>query len=132
MSVDAACPRHAPAPAEWTCGRCGTFFCEACAFRVRPDARPMCETCWNLRAQTVKPQHASRGGKLQTAGLVLGVFGLVPNGIFQLLAGVICVLGLLIANDEDARKARWKPAVGLVMTAIGCAIFFWFVIGMGP
>jgi hypothetical protein len=81
----------------------------------------MCGACWALRQRTVKPQ-STRGTALQTAGLVFGVLALIPNYFFQVFALIVCLIGLFTANDEDAKKARWRPIVGLVLTAIGTAI----------
>ena len=39
------CPGHAGTSAHWICGRCGSFACDACLSRVRPDAMLLCRTC---------------------------------------------------------------------------------------
>ena len=39
------CPNHAGTNANWICGRCGSFACDACLSRVRPDAMLLCRSC---------------------------------------------------------------------------------------
>ncbi|MBS2032024.1 MAG: hypothetical protein JST54_29265 [Deltaproteobacteria bacterium] len=39
------CPNHPGTLAGWICGRCGSFACDACLERIRPDAMPLCRSC---------------------------------------------------------------------------------------
>ena len=121
MVSAAQCPQHPETAAEWTCGRCGTFFCEGCAKRVRPEAVPMCSGCWELRNRTVTPSDV-KGGRLQTAALVVGFFALLPSPPLQLVALIVCILGVVRVPDEAARKVRWRAVTGLVLTGLGFVI----------
>ena len=63
----ATCASHPETPASWTCARCGSFMCPDCERRTRPEARPMCPACWDLRFKRVEPnQGRSSGTALQT------------------------------------------------------------------
>ena len=119
----AVCATHVEAEANWACGRCGAFFCAACERRTRPDARPMCPNCWQLRAKVavvVKPVSKTR---LQTAGLVMGAFSLVPFcWWFQIAAIVVSIVGIVKAKEGAAREVRWRAVLGLVLAAVGLSI----------
>ncbi len=119
----AACASHPEALASWTCGRCGSFLCTACERRTRPEARPMCPACWELRARTV-PANQGRGGGggLQTAGLVLGIFSLFPMCVaIQVASLVLNLVALSRVKEAPPGYGRWRPITGLVLTGVGVA-----------
>lgn len=121
----AACAFHlesAGAQASYVCERCGTFFCEACARRTRPEAIPMCPSCWALREQNVKPQEARSATRLHTAGFVLGIIAILPIPVLQIAALVVNIIALVKSNTPETRDAKWKPIAGLLCTVIGLAI----------
>ncbi|MBI5544074.1 MAG: hypothetical protein HY901_09315 [Deltaproteobacteria bacterium] len=123
----AQCAAHPEAAASWVCGRCGTFMCPECEHRVRPEAHPLCPSCWELRERTLATLHTEKGGtRLQTAGLILGVISLAP-GCFplQLLSLVLNI----VAIARAPHGARWRPIVGLVLTllgSVGSLLFYFF------
>lgn len=124
MSVEtppegASCAGHPEALASWVCGRCGTFMCPECERRVRPEAPPMCPTCWDLRARTVNaPEVAGTG--FVVSGLVLGVLSLVPMCIaVQIASAIVNVVALYRTREPPGRERRWMPVTGLVLTGVG-------------
>lgn len=124
MSVEtppegASCAGHPDILASWLCGRCGTFMCPECERRVRPEARPMCPTCWDLRARTVNaPEVAGMG--LVVSGLVLGVLSLVPMCIaLQIASLVVNGVSLRRTREPPGRERRWMPITGLALTGVG-------------
>jgi B-box zinc finger len=118
--ASATCAAHPDAPASWICRRCGTFMCTACERRVRPEAVPMCPGCWALRERAVAGFTEQPRATLQNVGLALGVVSLLP-GLFlvQVPSLIVCVLGLVRAKNDVARRARWRAAVGLGLTLVG-------------
>lgn len=44
-----SCATHAQTSATWCCGRCGSFFCEACAEHPSPAGKPVCAKCFGVR-----------------------------------------------------------------------------------
>ncbi|MDY7226520.1 B-box zinc finger protein [Hyalangium rubrum] len=116
----ATCPGHPEAPATWTCGRCGSFMCAECERRTRPEARPMCPACWELRGRNVTVNQARSGTGLQTAGLVLGVISLIPMCVaIQIASLVLNIVALVKSKEPPADKVRWQPITGLILTAVG-------------
>ncbi|XXF78698.1 hypothetical protein P2318_02770 [Myxococcaceae bacterium GXIMD 01537] len=124
MSLDfppegAHCAGHSESLATWVCGRCGTFMCADCERRTRPEARPMCPGCWELRARTV-PAQLSGGTSLPTVGLVLGVLSLIPMCIaVQLGSLVVNLMALGKTREGEARRRRWQVVTGLALTGVG-------------
>ena len=108
----ARCAGHPEAAATWTCKRCGAFMCLACERRVRPDALPLCPSCWSLRDQKLALAPARKSAGLETAGLWLGVLS------FTCLPPVI--LASLVVNAMALARAQpgaqRKPVIGLVLT----------------
>ena len=119
----AACANHAEAPATWTCNRCGSFMCAGCERRTRPEARPMCPSCWALRSRSVpENQGRSRVG-LQTIGLVLGVVSLIPMCVaVQIASLVVNIVAMVKAKDLPEGHPRWKAITGLALTLLGVGI----------
>jgi hypothetical protein len=112
----AMCRQHPDALATSLCGRCGSFFCDACARRTRPDAKPMCPACWDLRSkQFAVDQRSAPSKAIFTTALVLGCLSLVPIPAVMLASIVLSILGLVRARGEMAHQ-RWKPLVGLIVT----------------
>lgn len=105
-----------PSEASWTCERCGNFFCEPCARRTRPEAFPLCKSCWDARSKFVDLRKSESRTNLQTAGLVLGVLSLIPFPVFQLASIIVNVLGISRAREGTPRAHRWKNIVGLVIS----------------
>lgn len=123
----ARCASHAEAPASWLCLRCGSFLCVECERRTRPEARPMCPSCWTLRTTAVQTR-AATNTRLQTAGLVLGVISLMPLWPVMIASAVVNVVGIVNGRAPPIRHARWRSIVGLIVTTISMAawgaIFF--------
>ncbi len=87
--------------------------CAACERRVRPDALPLCPSCWEFRAKKVEaPKPASNLG---TTGLVLGFVSLLPLIPIQIASIVVNAIAL-------SRGAGRRAVVGLVLTGVGFAI----------
>lgn len=85
---DARCARHPEMEARRPCARCGAFMCHRCERRVRLDARPMCEVCFELRATRL----AERVPRQRFARVALGI-------------GYVAAL-LLLATPEVSGLAR--------------------------
>lgn len=117
----AACALHPERLATWVCGRCGTFMCSDCERRTRPEARPMCPGCWELRGRVVPSVVRRSGGtSLPTVGLVLGVISLVPMCIaIQVGSLVINLVALFGARRPPESEQRWKALTGLGLTLLG-------------
>lgn len=116
----ATCAGHPEALATWVCGRCGTFMCSGCERRIRPEARPMCPGCWELRGRTVPAATEQGGTTLLTVGLVLGVLALFPMCIaVQVGALIVNLIALSKARHPPASLQRWKPLTGLGLTLLG-------------
>ena len=109
----ASCASHPEAKASWTCKRCGAFMCEACERRVRPDAMPLCPSCWDLREQRVPAPRGPR--RLETAGLWLGGLSLTCLPPVMMASLVVNLIVLARAGPG----ARLKPLVGLGLTVAG-------------
>jgi hypothetical protein len=109
--------------ASAACHRCGTFYCDGCARRTRPDATPMCKNCWESRAKAVSVNGTHSETRLQTAGLVLGSFALLPIPALQLASLVVNLLGFFRAKEGESRRLRWKNTLGLALTGVGILIF---------
>lgn len=126
----ATCAGHPDVPASWTCGRCGSFMCPSCERRTRPEARPMCPACWDLRFQRVEAnQGRSSGTALQTTGLVLGGIALIPMCVaFQLAALIVNIIALVKAKEPPASLVRWRPITGLVLTCLGILMTVLFAV----
>ena len=107
---------HPPAPATWTCQRCGAFMCEACERRMRPDALPMCPNCWGLREQRVAA--APKATRLENAGLWLGglSFLCLPPIVMASLVVNIIVLSRAVPGQ------RSKGLIGLGLTFGGVLV----------
>jgi hypothetical protein len=114
--VGACCASHPEAPATWTCPRCGGFMCAGCERRVRPDALPLCPSCWGLRGQKVAA--TPRSTRLENAGLWLGAFSLtcLPPVV---MASVVVNLVVLVRAAPGGRR---KPLLGLGLTVGGVAV----------
>jgi hypothetical protein len=90
--------------ANSACHRCGTFYCDGCARRTRPDATPCAKIVGNR-------------------GLVLGGFAMLPIPALQLVSLVVNLLGFFRAKEGESRRLRWKNTLGLALTAVGILIF---------
>ena len=121
MSVPdgAQCAYHPQLSAVHVCHRCGNFFCEDCARRTRPEAIPLCKSCWELRGQKVEPYKVHSETRLQSAGLVIGCICIVPIPALILASLVVNGIAIARATDGAAREVRWKPIVGLCVTLFG-------------
>lgn len=119
VPAGAKCAYHPEAAALYVCHRCGNFFCEDCARRTRPEAVPLCKSCWELRDQKVKPNKEYSATRLQTAGLVLGCFCILPIPVLIVASLVVNVIAIVKATDGPAREVRWRPIVGLCVTLFG-------------
>ena len=117
-----ACARHPEAPATWVCGRCGSFMCQPCERRTRPEAYPLCPGCADLRVQRVAPVvvGASNTG-LQTTGFVLGLISLLPIPVVMIASVVINIIALVKAKEPPASLKRWKSWVGLTLSCLSIA-----------
>jgi hypothetical protein len=120
----ATCANHLDTLASWTCARCGSFMCASCERRTRPEARPMCPACWELRNQRVETnQGRSSGTALQTTGLVLGVIALVPMCVaIQIASCIVNIIAIVKAKEPPASLVRWRPITGLALTAVGVVL----------
>jgi len=112
------CPLHPEAAARWTCPRCGAFFCAGCARRTRPDAIPICPSCWALRDEKVQTIASKKQDRLAITGFVLGFFALIPLPPIQIASLVINIIGL-VRKDTGP---RWAPWSGLALTLAGLVI----------
>jgi hypothetical protein len=119
VPTGAKCAYHPAVDALYVCHRCGSFFCEDCARRTRPEAVPLCKSCWALRDQKVKPNKEYSATRLQTAGLVMGCCCLLPIPVLILASLVVNILAIVKATDGPARDVRWRPVVGLCVTGVG-------------
>jgi hypothetical protein len=126
LPLGATCGAHPDVPATWVCERCGTFVCGACERRVRPDAKPMCPACWEMRARKVPAAEATSSTRLQTAGMVIGLISILPIPVLQIASLVLNIIAIVRAKEGAARAARWRPIVGLCGTGVG--LLFWIVI----
>ena len=115
----ARCANHPMVDALYVCHRCGNFFCEECARRTRPEAVPLCKNCWELRDQKVQPIKEYSATRLQTAGLVMGCFCILPIPVLILGSLVVNIMAIAKATDGPARAVRWRPIVGLCVTLFG-------------
>lgn len=117
----ARCSNHRgePVDAQYTCHRCGSFFCEGCARRTRPEAVPICASCFELRGQKVVQIAQTSPTRLQTAGLVLGCICLLPIPALIIASLVVNGVAIYRAKEGPARVARWKPILGLCLTMVG-------------
>ncbi|MCY0998719.1 hypothetical protein OWM54_16390 [Myxococcus sp. MISCRS1] len=128
MSVEAppegaSCAAHPESAASWVCLRCGTFICPACERRVRPEARPMCPTCWDLRSRVVPAAEGTSKSTVIT-GFVLGVLSLLPF-CFILQAGAVIMNLVMMSRVEktpELARLRWMPIAGLACSGLGFAI----------
>lgn len=107
---------HPPAPATWTCQRCGAFMCEACERRTRPDALPLCPSCWALREQRVAA--APKGARLENAGLWLGGLSFLPLPPI-IMASLIVNIMVLVRAPAGART---RGLIGLGLTFGGLVV----------
>lgn len=119
VPVAGECATHAGVKADWTCQRCGSFVCNECERRTRPEAPPLCPKCWALRDQAVQVHIAADSGRMQKAGLVLGLFSLNP---LVMIASFIVNLRELKAGRGGAR--RWMNQVGLGLTVAFLFCYF--------
>jgi hypothetical protein len=124
--VDARCATHAQERAVWACGRCGSFFCEACAVRPEPGAQPMCAACVKSRTSslaglTPRPPLLER---LQMIGLVLGLLSLVPGCLPAFLIGApVNVAALVMTLRTPDRWRLYLPLSGAVLNLVGLVIW---------
>ncbi len=118
-----SCARHPESPATWVCGRCGSFMCQACERRTRPEAYPLCPACFELREQRVVPVKVSSKTGLQTAGFVLGLVAILPIPVVMIASLAINIVALVQAKEPPASLTRWKSIVGLVVTLVSMALW---------
>jgi hypothetical protein len=118
----ARCATHPDLDARWACRRCGAFFCVDCERRTRPEALPMCPSCWDLRSKVVTTSPAKPSTAIFTSALVLGVVSLVPAPVLMIISLVVNVIALTRAKD-GMRPQRWKPITGLVLTVGSMAVW---------
>ena len=119
VPAGARCAYHPTVDAIYVCHRCGHFFCEDCARRTRPEAVPLCKSCWQLRDQKVKPIKEYSATRMQTAGLVMGCCCVLPIPVLILASLIVNVIAIVKAKEGPAREVRWRPIVGLCMTGVG-------------
>jgi hypothetical protein len=83
----------------------------------------MCPACWELRGRNVTVNQAQGGTGLQTTGLVLGFISLIPMCVaVQIASLVLNIIALMKAKEPPARRVRWQPITGLILTVIGLVI----------
>lgn len=80
---------------------------------------PLCKSCWELRDQKVQPNKEYSETRLQTAGLVVGCFCVLPIPVLLIASTIVNLIAIVKAKDGKAREARWKPIVGLCITLFG-------------
>ncbi|NTX06314.1 MULTISPECIES: hypothetical protein [Myxococcus] len=115
----ASCAAHPDVIASWACGRCGTFMCPACERRMRPEARPMCPACWDLRTRTVNAPER-HGPALPIIGLILGVLSLLPAAVLiQIVAVVVNIIAFGRTREPPNQSLRWMAIAGLALTGVG-------------
>lgn len=119
--VSGQCALHEGAAAAWACQRCGTFVCAQCERRTRPEAPPLCPTCWELRAKSVQGQATTESKRGEVGGLVIGVLSFLHP---------LVMVGSLVVNVRELRKGRggerrWMNVTGLALT--GLALCTWLV-----
>ncbi len=117
------CPVHANTKATFLCPRCGKFGCAQCEHRTRPDAQPLCASCWALRSKVVEPHRIESKTWIQTTALVLGCVSCLPIPALMIASLVVCIVALVKAKEPESKAVRWKPAVGLAITLV--SILFW-------
>lgn len=90
---------------------------------------PLCPSCWELRAATVKPTAPTSKTRLVTAGFILGCIALLPIPALQLAALIINIVALNKAKAPELQQVRWRAKVGLALTIAGllidAALFLW-------
>ncbi len=79
----------------------------------------MCKGCWELRDQKVKPIKEYSATRLQTTGLVMGCFCVLPIPVLILASLVVNTIAIVKAKEGPAREVRWRPVVGLCVTFVG-------------
>lgn len=105
--------------------------CQACERRTRPDAAPMCPSCWDLRAKSVTPVTGPPKHRLQNLGLGFGIASLLPLWPVILTSLVLNIVALVKASGSEELKAhRWKPIVGLVITVVAVGLWVLVVAGI--
>lgn len=119
LPAGAKCAHHPTLDALYVCHRCGTFFDEQCARRTRPEAVPLCKSCWDLRDQKVAPNVEYSETRMQTTGLVLGCCCVLPIPVLLIASLVVNLIALAKAKTEKQLAVRWKPIVGLCVTCFG-------------
>ena len=128
-SPGTCCARHPDTAASWVCGRCGSFMCPACERRTRPEAKPICPACWELRDQRVAPVQLGSKTALQTAGFVLGFISVLPIPVLIIGSLVINIVAFLKATEPPAKLTRWKSVVGFSISLVSLGI--WAVVLLG-
>ncbi|MBX7098178.1 MAG: hypothetical protein K1X89_10740 [Myxococcaceae bacterium] len=122
--VGSTCASHPQVVANWICGRCGAFFCDACARFPTVGGPPLCARCFEVRAKEVVVSGALGLKRLQTAGFVVGLLALVP-GCWPGLVGALIVNGLSLHRTlkVDGRPRQWMPVAGLVCCAVSVVVW---------
>ena len=115
------CATHPGVKADWACQRCGSFVCDVCERRTRPEAPPLCPKCWAMREQSVQTQEITESKKLQISGLFLGLLSIHP----------LMFIASLVLNIRELRRRkegryRWMNQAGLALS--GISVFVWLVL----
>jgi hypothetical protein len=80
----------------------------------------MCPNCWELRSRSVTENQGRGRTNLQTVGLVLGFFSLVPMCLaIQIASLVVNIVAIVKAKELPEDHPRWKSITGLILTIIG-------------
>jgi len=111
--VSGVCAAHPGVKADWTCQRCGSFVCSQCERRTRPEAAPLCPSCWTLREQAVKDQVVVESRRMQIAGLVTAVLAFHP--LFTVASLIVNIRELVKGTGGTS---RWMNKVGLALTGV--------------
>jgi len=90
--------------------------CEACERRTRPEALPLCPSCWSLREQRVAA--APKGTRLESAGLWLGGLSFIPLPPIVMASLIVNIMVLARAPPGE----RTKGLVGLGLTFGGLVV----------
>ncbi|MGQ0505873.1 MAG: B-box zinc finger protein [Myxococcaceae bacterium] len=120
---EALCSNHPTTPASRLCARCGSFICTDCERRTRPDAMPLCPSCWGARSRTVAPLSPPPDA-LPWAGIALGLlpyFCLLswfPVLVFGVPSIIVNTIVLVRSKAPELRALHWIAIVGLSLSLL--------------
>jgi hypothetical protein len=129
----AYCATHPTTLAQWSCGRCGSFFCAACARRPSAASKPLCASCFTLQVQVAETASAfTQHTRFVVWGAICAVLCLLPTcwpaALPSFVLNGVALYRALKVEAEQRPRSWWVPGVSLMATAGGWAM--WFVLGV--